>query len=82
VQKGAATADLPLLANTAHSLKGSLSYLGAEDARACAGAIEAAVRNQPPADYGQLCTELQLKITALMAVFRHYLADNPIEGQT
>ncbi|POZ51451.1 response regulator [Methylovulum psychrotolerans] len=82
VQKGAATADLPLLANTAHSLKGSLSYLGAEDARACAGAIEAAVRNQPPADYGQLCTELQLKITALMAVFRHYLADNSIEGQT
>ncbi|GAB6140447.1 hypothetical protein JCM14076_11760 [Methylosoma difficile] len=75
VQTAAAAHNLPELAKAAHSLKGSLSYLGSETTRACAANIEALARTAESADYPQLAETLLNETNSLMAIFRQFLTN-------
>ncbi len=74
VQAAILTGNLPELAKAAHSLKGSLSYLGAPSPRSWAAKIENHARNQETADYLQLGENLINEITQLMEIFQQFSA--------
>jgi CheY-like chemotaxis protein/HPt (histidine-containing phosphotransfer) domain-containing protein len=68
--------DLPSLANVAHTLKGSVSYLCAETAIDCAARLEHAARANQNEDYSQMTRLLTKAITDLMESLRQFLNEN------
>jgi PAS domain S-box-containing protein len=77
LEKAYGQGELSALADVAHTLKGSLSYLSAESARACAARLEDAARSKKNEHYQQLTEILTTKVTELMASLRQFLSDHP-----
>jgi HPt (histidine-containing phosphotransfer) domain-containing protein len=63
------------LSNAAHSLKGSLSYLGVAEAMASATKLENLARKNEPADYHQLGEDLVMETKGVMDIFRQFLLE-------